>query len=350
VGQGAGPSPAGPKGLPRREAVDGGLGERPGRVAGAGPQRRASGQGSRSSQCRELESTVSSGWDHTKRSTRSSSSSAWPTVGETTLKPIPARCHRSWCETSEAETPKRRRAVSMTCLTTARFALSDPESARCSSISRAATCTAFPVSPNLSVTPDSSVASRLVSPAPSWLTDDEYAILSAACARLIPADETPGALEAGVPDYIDGMLGAFEFDPPRIWAGGPTSGRRGGEACFSDFHRLSQLDELAWRTRIEGSRGLAEREFNGPVVGLQEQYRTGLAQLGGDFCDVSEDEQDARLREHVAFTALLYEQCCEGMYAAPEYGGNRDLIGWSSIGYAGDAQPRGYTDAEVSEA
>jgi Gluconate 2-dehydrogenase subunit 3 len=203
-----------------------------------------------------------------------------------------------------------------------------------------------PVSPNLSVTPHSSVASR---PVPSWLTDQEYAILCAACARLIPADETPGALEAGVPDYIDGMLGAFEFDPPRIWAGGPTSGRRGGEARFSDFHRLGQLDELAWRTRIEGSRGLAEREFNGPVVGLQELYRAGLAQLGGEFCDLPEDEQDARLREHVSFTELLYEHCCEGMYAAPEYGGNRDLIGWSSIGYAGDAQPRGYTDPEVSE-
>ena len=37
------------------------------------------------------------------------------------------------------------------------------------------------------------------------------------------------------------------------------------------------------------------------------------------------------------------------MYGAPEYLGNRDLVGWRNIGFAGDVQPRGYTDAEVSQ-
>ncbi len=37
----------------------------------------------------------------------------------------------------------------------------------------------------------------------------------------------------------------------------------------------------------------------------------------------------------------------EGAYAAPEYLGNRDLAGWPAIGFPGDVQPRGYTDAEV---
>ena len=38
--------------------------------------------------------------------------------------------------------------------------------------------------------------------------------------------------------------------------------------------------------RIEGSQGMPEREFNGPVVGLQERYREGLAALGEDFAEV----------------------------------------------------------------
>ena len=101
----------------------------------------------------------------------------------------------------------------------------------------------------------------------------------AVCERLIPADESPGATDAGVADYIDGFLGAFTFDPPRIWAGGPSSDRFGGPNGFADFHPLTALDELSWRTRIEGSLGLPEREFNGPVVGLQERYRDGLAAL-----------------------------------------------------------------------
>ena len=37
------------------------------------------------------------------------------------------------------------------------------------------------------------------------------------------------------------------------------------------------------------------------------------------------------------------------MYGPPEYGGNRDGIGWAYIDYEGDVQPRGYSDAEVSQ-
>ena len=130
----------------------------------------------------------------------------------------------------------------------------------------------------------------------------------------------PGAEEAGVADYIDGFLGAFTFDPPRIWAGGPTSGRKGGVAGFATFHRLSPLDELAWRMRLEGSQGRPEREFNGPVVGLQERYREGLAALGADFTEVEGREQRRRLRADEAFCDLLWEHCCEGMYGAPSTG------------------------------
>jgi hypothetical protein len=184
---------------------------------------------------------------------------------------------------------------------------------------------------------------------PLFFSDGEYAIVKAACARLIPTDQDPGATEAGVVDYIDGFLGAFSADPPRIWARGPFSGRYGGGSAFATFHTLTPLDELAWRTRIEGSRGIPEREWNGPVKGLQEQYREGIAQLGGDFVDASPDEQNERLHNKREFTALLYEHACEAMYGAPEYGGNQNLVGWHNIGFEGDVQPRGYTDEEVSQ-
>ena len=185
---------------------------------------------------------------------------------------------------------------------------------------------------------------------PVWLSDHEYATLRAACAQMMPSGQGgPGADEAGVADYIDTLLGAFTFDPPRIWAGGPSSGRHGGEAKFADFIPLSPLDELAWRMRIEGSQGRPEREFNGPVDGLQTQYQAGLAALGADFTEVDGKEQRRRLRADDEFRELLWEHCCEGMYGAPEYGGNRDGVGWAYIGVEGDVQPRGYSDAEVSE-
>jgi hypothetical protein len=183
---------------------------------------------------------------------------------------------------------------------------------------------------------------------PAWFTEHEHAVIAAAADRLIPPyDEHPGGAALGVADYIDMMLGAFEFDPPRIFAGGPFSGRAGGEPSFDEFIPLSTLEALAWRTRIEGSKGMAERERNGPVIGWQQQYAEGIAELGHDFPQLSGDEQDARLDRVPRFKDLLYAHACQGAYGAPEYGGNRGLRGWSAIKYDGDVQPRGYTDEEV---
>jgi hypothetical protein len=183
---------------------------------------------------------------------------------------------------------------------------------------------------------------------PPYFDPESYATVEAACERLIPAAEGhPGATALGVADYVDGLLGAFAVDPPRIWAGGPFSGRYGGEPSFAEFLRPSALEELAWRTRIEGSQGLAEREVNGPVTGWQQEYRDGIAALGVDFATLPAADQDARLDGVPEFKQLLYEHACEGAYGAPEYGGNRDLGGWRAIGFPGDVQPRGYTDDEV---
>jgi Gluconate 2-dehydrogenase subunit 3 len=182
-----------------------------------------------------------------------------------------------------------------------------------------------------------------------FFTPAQHAVIEAACERLIPAAPGhPGARALGVADYLDGMLGAFAVDPPRIFAGGPFSGRFGGDAGFGDFLALSRLEELAWRIRIEGSLGMPEREFNGPVVGWQQRYRDGLAALGDDFCALDGEGQDARLETVPDFKRLLYRHACEGAYAAPEYGGNRGSNGWTAVGYLGDVQPRGYTDEEVS--
>jgi hypothetical protein len=182
-----------------------------------------------------------------------------------------------------------------------------------------------------------------------FLSEHEYAVVEAAADLLIPPLDThPGGATLGVADYIDGLLDAFGVDPPRIFAGGPFSGRAGGIASFATFMELSATEELAWRTRIEGSRGQPEREFNGPVRGWQEIYRDGIAALGSDFCEVDATEQDRRLRGQPELRRVLYIHACEGAYGPPEYGGNRDLAGWHVIEFPGDSQPRGYTDDEVS--
>jgi hypothetical protein len=183
-----------------------------------------------------------------------------------------------------------------------------------------------------------------------FFTAREYAVAAAVADCLIPPiDGHPGGSALGVADYLDGLLGAFTYDPPRIWAGGPFSGRAGGPAGFDAFLELSQHEELAWRTRIEGSQGLAAREFNGPVRGWQAVYRDGLAALGDDFDAIPNEERERRLDADRAFKQLFYEHACEAAYGAPEYGGNRATAGWQAIQFPGDVQPRGYTDLEVSQ-
>ena len=121
---------------------------------------------------------------------------------------------------------------------------------------------------------------------PVWLTDDEYRTLSAACDRLIPPvpAPSPGAAGGRCARLHRRPAGRLLVRSARDLGRWPHLGPPRGSGRLRPLPPLSALDELAWRIRIEGSRGLPEREFNGPVVGLQQRYREGLAALGADFC------------------------------------------------------------------
>ena len=198
-----------------------------------------------------------------------------------------------------------------------------------------------------------------------FLTAGELRGLRAVTARLVPGppdDPGPGALEVNAAEAIDLLLGAFSLDPPLIHAGGPFSGRDGGGR--DDFARFVPLDhaaELGWRLRLEGSRGRPEREFAGPVLGLQDIYRSGLARLdelarargGGGFAAAPPSVQDALLAVGEPTVQRLVDAALtntlEALCGPPEYGGNRGLAGWRGLRWPGDRQPDGFTAAQVSE-
>ena len=197
-----------------------------------------------------------------------------------------------------------------------------------------------------------------------FLTEQERRALRALVARLIPADADPGAAEACCDQAIDYLLGAFLSDPPFIYAGAPFSDRGGHPVNeFEAFVPLDAYEELAWRIHIEGSQGLAEREFNGPVKGLQAIYREGLAQLDSrvqglgqaDFAAAPAPIQDQIIGDGsdplvAELIDVSFIDTLDAMYGPPEYGGNCDLLGWGFTAYEGDVQPRGYTADEVVNA
>lgn len=203
-------------------------------------------------------------------------------------------------------------------------------------------------------------------PIPSFFTAAELVLLRSLVGHLVPSDETPGAIDAAADVYIDRMLSIVpsEEDAAQVYAGGPFSGRApfvttSGEASnnfpennFDDFLPLTRLQLLSWRVRVLGSDAVPGSDFNGPVVGWRQQYRNGLAaiqsksqtQFRSNFEDLSDTQKAQILRvADSAFVGLLTEHVLEGMFCAPEYGGNRDGIGWRLIGYDGDSQPLGYS-------
>jgi hypothetical protein len=191
-----------------------------------------------------------------------------------------------------------------------------------------------------------------------FLTAAELDELRALVDRLIPGppeDPDPGGVEMLVPEAIDAFLGAFTFDPPLIHAGGPFSDRNGHKT--DDFARFRPLDkhaELGWRIRLEGSKGLPEREFAGPVTGLQEVYRAGLKALddaspGGSFAALPAPAQEQVMSaDQTGFVSQAFNDALVAMYGPPEYRLDNRLGGWTYIGW-GDTQPRGHTPDEVSK-
>lgn len=141
------------------------------------------------------------------------------------------------------------------------------------------------------------------------LNADEAAEYSAIAARIIPSDETPGATEAGVIYFIDNVLG--------------------------DPNRESALEALR-----DGLREL--------------QYQVATEHGLSFFAELDEAQQDALLRQNetTAFFNTMRYLTIAGTFSLPEYGGNRENIGYNIIGYENHpswSPPFGYYDADYME-
>lgn len=126
-------------------------------------------------------------------------------------------------------------------------------------------------------------------------------------ARIIPTDDKPGATEAGAIYFIDNVLGT------------------------SRAEALAPMRE-----------GLAA---------LQASARTTYG--ASAFRELKPAEQDALLKniETTPFFATMRLLTIAGTFSLPEYGGNRNGIGWSLLGFEMQHMyhaPYGYYDAEYA--
>ncbi len=150
-------------------------------------------------------------------------------------------------------------------------------------------------------------------PAPqayAFFSADEAAFVEAAVARLIPADELgPGALEAGVPQFIDRQLAGPWGRGARLYRSGP------------------------WRE------GTPSQGYQQPFTPA-ELFRAELREIEvRRFAGLGAEEQDAFLRElqkaRGDFFEMLLSLTVQGFFADPIHGGNRGMVGWKLVGFPG---------------
>ena len=138
------------------------------------------------------------------------------------------------------------------------------------------------------------------------LSASDAAEVEALAAQIIPSTDSPGAREAHVIHFIDQAPATFDSDKRSIYSS--------GLAAAQDKRR-----EL-----FPGSQSIAT---------------------------LSADQQISLLRaiEKTEFFETLRTHTVMGFLANPEYGGNRDQIGWKHIGFQSShhfVPPFGYYDQE----
>ena len=170
------------------------------------------------------------------------------------------------------------------------------------------------------------------------LSEHERATIEAAAARIVPSDEGAGAREAGVIDYIEGLLATDEMDADL----GPREKKE-----YANF----LLGSLGGRTEEQQATlfklaGLGSRHLPAYRAGVIELDRLASeAESGRDFCGLDDAGRDRVLtvldERRDPFFTLLLTHTMEGFYGHPRHGGNRDRAGWQVLDYPGPSFPHG---------
>ena len=80
---------------------------------------------------------------------------------------------------------------------------------------------------------------------PTFFTPAEYATLSKLTDVIIPATETPGAAQAGVPEYIDRVVSLNKEHQPLIRAGLAWLEQQAKARFSREFQALGEADHIA---------------------------------------------------------------------------------------------------------
>lgn len=187
-----------------------------------------------------------------------------------------------------------------------------------------------------------------------FFTPFQAAIVTAACARIIPTDENgPGATEAGVVYFIDRQITAQygftgrRYEQGPFATGAPTQGDQSG-LLMRDRYRLGILGMEAYAQQLyqlgfaQVSADQQDRILRDMERGIPQTFDGASIQAA--TTDQAPSGTEGGMRQSgpgavgvgaTAFFNLLRSHAIAGFFADPVHGGNRDMVGWKLIGFPG---------------
>ena len=191
----------------------------------------------------------------------------------------------------------------------------------------ALTATGFVAGQQVAAQPASAAPGPASSPyTPVYFHAEEWAFIQAAVARLIPSDDTgPGAIEAGVPEFIDRQMEGV-FGHAAIWymqgpfvPSSPLFGYQ-GKMPPRDVYRSGIAATDAWCKQQKGGKRFAELD-----AATQDEVLKGLDGGTIQFAEVGAKD----------FFTFLLQNTKEGYFSDPIHGGNKNAVSWKMIGFPG---------------
>ncbi|WP_029686490.1 gluconate 2-dehydrogenase subunit 3 family protein [Tatumella saanichensis] len=161
---------------------------------------------------------------------------------------------------------------------------------------------------------------------PTWFTAEEYAFIKAAVGHLIPADDRgPGALEAGVPEYIDRQMNTPYATGATWYMQGPFT----PDAPKTLGYQLPLVPRQIYRLGIADANTYSQQQHQKVFADLSAEQQVSLLKAFE-----SGDAKFSQLPSSLFFSYLL-QNTREGFFSDPIHGGNQGLVGWKLINFPG---------------
>lgn len=161
---------------------------------------------------------------------------------------------------------------------------------------------------------------------PTFFTQEELAFVTAAVGSIIPTDEMgPGAIEAGVPEFIDKQMET----PYAVGSNWYMQGPFHPEASPLFGYQVKLLPKDVYRLGIAEANAQAKKRFGDVFNKLTPQKQDEFLSL------LESGEIEFQKVPSKVFFATLLQNTREGFFSDPKHGGNKGMVGWKLINFPG---------------